>query len=158
MARLTTAMMLTAVLVALTDAAGAQQVPRPTESARTVTLSVTEYNRLIDLAGQPPPPSTAAPVAAVLSGADLRVRVDRETARGVFTVTGEVLRPGITRVSLLAGATLVDANAGGRPLPLVADGTAHTALLPGPGVFALTLDWGAPLTFTPGRGSFILPS
>jgi hypothetical protein len=154
----TTAMMLTAAFVMFADAVGAQQAPRPSELARTVTLSVTEYNRLIDLAGQPPSPSTAAPVAAVLSSADLRVRVDRETARGVFNVTGDVLRPGVTRVSLLAGATLVDANAGGRPLPLIADGTAHTALLPGPGPFALTLDWGSPLIFTPGRGSFTLPS
>ena len=97
-------------------------------------------------------------VAAVLSSADLRVRVDRETARGVFSVAGDVLRPGVARVNLLAGATLVDATAGGRPLPLIVEGTAHTALLPGPGPFALTLEWGAPLTFTPGRGSFVLPA
>ena len=123
-----------------------------------MTLSVTEYNRLIDLAGRPPQASTAAPVAAVLSSADLRVRVDRDTARGAFSVIGDVLRPGVARVNLLAGATLVDATAGGRPLPLVAEGDAHTALLPGPGPFALTLEWGAPLTFTPGRASFALPA
>ena len=52
---------------------------------------------------------------------------------------------------------MIDATAGGRPLPLVADGAAHTALIPGPGPFSLTLDWGAPLTFRPGRASFVLP-
>ena len=43
------------------------------------------------------------------------------------------------------------------PLPLVADGAAHTALIPGPGPFSLTLEWGAPLTFRPGRAAFVLP-
>ncbi len=60
-------------------------------------------------------------------------------------------------MSLLSGATLIDANAGGRPLPLIADGNAHTALIPGPGPFSLSLEWGAPLQFKPGRASFVLP-
>src|SRR6266436_4939358 len=90
-----------AFIVATAHVSSAQQPPRPAESPRTVTLSVTEYNRLIDLAARPPLASTAAPVAAVLSSADLRVRVDRETARGVFGVSGEVLRPGVAKVVLL---------------------------------------------------------
>jgi hypothetical protein len=153
-----TAILATAFIVATAHVASAQQPPRPADSPRTVTLSVTEYNRLIDLAARPPQASTAAPVAAVLSSADLRVRVDRETARGVFSVSGEVLRPGVAKVALLSGATLVDATIAGRPLPLIAEGTAHTALLPGPGPFTLNLDWGAPLAFTPGKGSFVLPA
>jgi len=157
MTRLTTTA-LAVSFTAIAHAGAAQQPVRPTESPRTVTLSVTEYNRLIDLAARPPEASAAAPVAAVLSSADLRVRVDRESARGTFSVTGDVLRPGVARVGLLSGATLVDATAAGRPLPLIAEGTAHSALLPGPGPFALNLEWGAPLTFTPGRGSFVLPS
>ena len=93
----------------------------------------------------------------MLSSADLRVRVDRESARGTFNVIGDVLRPGVARVNLLSGATLVDATAAGRPLPLIAEGTAHSALLPGPGPLRCNLEWGAPLTLTPGRGSFVLP-
>jgi hypothetical protein len=158
MSRFTTiATTLTAVFLTFVHD-GAAQPPRPPETARAVTLSVTEYNRLIDLAGRPPQAVAGPPVAAVLSSADLRVRVDRETARGVFNVTGDVLRSGVSRVNLLAGATIVNASAGGRPLPLIVDGTAHTALLPGPGPFALTLEWGAPLTFMPGRASFVLPA
>ena len=149
--------MLAAVLVSFAHAVAAQTPPRPNESPRAVTLSLTEYNRLIDLASRPPQSPAIAPVAAVLASADLRVRVERETARGVFNLTGEVLRSGLNRVSLLSGATLVDASAAGRPLPLLVEGTAHTALLPGPGPFALTLEWGAPLTFAPGRASFVLP-
>jgi hypothetical protein len=146
-----------ALLLACSQSAFAQQPPRPTETPRAVTLSLTEYNRLIDLASRPPQGALVAPVAAVLASANLRVRVERDTARGVFAIAGDALRPGVSRVSLLSGATLIDANAGGRPLPLIADGNAHTALIPGPGPFSLSLEWGAPLQFKPGRASFVLP-
>jgi carboxypeptidase family protein len=145
------------VLMMTAHAASAQQPPRPNETPRAVTLTLAEYNRLIDLAGRPSQAPTTAPVAAVLASSDLRVRVDRDTARGVFTVNGDALRNGVSRVNLLSGATLIDASAAGRPLPLVADGAAHTALIPGPGPFSLTLEWGAPLTFRPGRAAFVLP-
>ena len=155
---MTSRMMTLAVIVIMTaHAASAQQPPRPNETPRAVTLTLAEYNRLIDLASRPPQAQTTAPVAAVLASSDLRVRVDRDTARGVFTVNGDALRSGVSRVNLISGATLIDASAAGRPLPLVADGAAHTALIPGPGPFALTLEWGAPLTFRPGRAAFVLP-
>src|SRR5205085_2859001 len=124
MTKLTTAT-LTGLFFVISHAAAAQQPPRPAENPRTVTLSVTEYNRLIDLAARPPQTATQAPVAAVLSSADLRVRVDRETARGAFRVAGDVLRPGVAKVALLNGATLVDATIAGRPVPLLVEGTAH---------------------------------
>ena len=151
------AMCLTALLLACAPPVHAQQPPRPVDPARSVTLSLAEYNRLIDLANRPAQGPAAPPVAAVLASATLRVRVERDAARGVFDVNGDVLRAGISRVSLLSGATLIDANAGGRPLPLVAEGNAHAALIPGPGPFSLTLEWGTPLTFGPGRASFVLP-
>ena len=146
-----------ALLLLCSHSAFAQQPPRPNETPRAVTLSLTEYNRLIDLASRPPQGALVAPEAAVLASANLRVRVERDTARGVFAVAGEALRPGVSRVNLLSGATLIDANAGGRPVPLIADGVAHTALIPGPGPFSLSLEWGAPLQFKPGRASFVLP-
>ena len=150
---MTSKMMTLAVILMTAHAASAQQPPRPNETPRAVTLTLAEYNRLIDLASRPPQASTTAPVAAVLASSDLRVRVDRDTARGVFTVNGDALRSGVSRVNLISGATLIDASAAGRPLPLVADGAAHTALIPGPGPFSLTLEWGAPLTFRPGRAA-----
>jgi len=145
-----------AVLIAFART-GAAQPPRPADSLRTVTLAVSEYNRLIDLARQPAQGPSLPPVPAVLSSADLRVRVDRETARGVFNLAGDVLRDGFSRVTLLSGATLVGASAAGQPLPLVAEGGGHVAVLPGPGPFSLALEWGAPLVFSPGRASFTLP-
>src|SRR5262245_1406837 len=153
---------LTMVAFAMAHAAAAQPPVRTTDvaradAARSVTLSLAEYNRLMDLASRPPQGPSVAPVGAVLASADLRVRIDRETAQGVFSLAGDVLRPGFNRVPLVAGATLIEGSASGRPLALSADGAMHVALLPGPGPFALTLEWGAPLVFAPGRASFKLP-
>jgi hypothetical protein len=153
---------LTIVFLALAHGVHAQPPVRTVEvsksdPSRTATVSLAEYNRLIDLANRPPQGPLPAPVGAVLASADLRVRVDRETVQGVFSLLGDVLRPGVNRVPLVSGATLIEGSASGRPLPLSADGVMHTALLPGPGPFALTLEWGAPLTFTPGRAAFTLP-
>jgi carboxypeptidase family protein len=123
-----------------------------------VTLSLSDYNRLVDLANAPAAPPDVAPVPAALSRADLRIRVEGETARGVFTLSGDVLRTGTTRVPLISSATVLDARADGRVVPLVADGAVHSAVLAGPGAFTVVLDWGAPITFTPGRALFTLPS
>jgi hypothetical protein len=141
-------------------AAQAPQPVRPVDSfqpSREVTMTLAEYNRLLDLAARAPAAPAAAPVAAVVSSADLKVTVDRESARGVFNLAGQVLHNGVSRVPLLNGATLIDATAAGRPVPLVADGQSLTALIAGPGPFALTLEWGGPLVFRPGRASFVLP-
>jgi hypothetical protein len=144
-------------VLAFCGSAAAQQPPRPADSSRSVTLSLPEYNRLIDLAGRPPSGAAAVPVAAVVSSADLRVRVESESVRGTFTLVGDVLQNGLTRVALVSGAVLVNAGAGGRPLPLVSDGNTLAALVPGPGAFSLSLEWGASLSYRPGRASFVLP-
>ena len=151
------------MFVMLTASLSAQTPARPVDTprsdpSRSVTLSLTEYNRLVNLANRPTQGPALAPVGAVLSSAELRVRVERDSARGVFTLAGDVLRPGINRVNLLSSATLIEGTVSGRPLPLDSDGTMHTALLPGPGPFAVTLEWGTPLLFGPGRASFVLPA
>jgi hypothetical protein len=125
---MTKTLAITPALLALLVHTVAAQPPRAADIPRTVTLSLTEYNRLLDLANHPPQGGPVAPVPSLLASADLKVRVERETVRGVFSLAGEVLRPAVSRVNLLSGATLVDANAAGRPLPLVADGAVHSAL------------------------------
>ena len=144
------------VVLALVPAARAQQPPRPTETPRGVTLTLAEYNRLIDLAARAPQPP-APPLPAVLAAADLKVRVDGDTARGAFSLRGETFRNGVDRVRLLSGATLIGATSPGRAVPLTTEGASQFALVPGPGPFALDLEWGAPLVFRPGRASFALP-
>ncbi|HEX6161807.1 MAG TPA: hypothetical protein VFZ31_00475, partial [Vicinamibacterales bacterium] len=149
--------MLMAFVLSIAPGARAQGPPRPVEQPRSVTLTLAEYNRLLDLERRAPAAPAAAPVGAVVSSASVKITVDRETARGTFALAGQVLRSGITRVPLVSGATLIDATAAGRPVPLVTEGQALHALIAGPGAFAISADWGSPLSFAPGRASFRLP-
>jgi hypothetical protein len=147
----------TAILVAC-PLAIAQELPRASPGAAgTVTLTRAEYDRLLDLGTRRPIGPENAPVPAALTRADIRVRVDGTSARATMRVDGEVLRAGIAKVPLLKNATLLDARMDNRPLPIVAEGGAHVALVAGPGAFSATLQIGAPLTFQPGRASFVLP-
>ncbi|MCA1650820.1 MAG: hypothetical protein LC753_11245, partial [Acidobacteria bacterium] len=90
--------------------------------------------------------------------ADLRARVMSNVVRGTLQLEGEVFQRGAVKIPLIKGATLLDARADGRPLPLLHEGGGHAAVLRGPSVFSVTLEWAAPLTPAPGRASFVLPS
>jgi hypothetical protein len=100
--------------------------------AGTVTLSRPDYDRLLDLASRQPRAADAPPLPAALTRADVRVRVAEGIVRATMTVDGEVLQAGTVKVPLISNATLLDARMSDRPLPLVADGNAHVAVLPGP--------------------------
>jgi hypothetical protein len=54
---------LAVLLVASVPAAFAQQPPRPADPSRAVTLSLAEYNRLVDLASRPAKHSDRASAA-----------------------------------------------------------------------------------------------
>lgn len=137
--------------------ATAQQPSRPADQPRSVTLTLAEYNRLLDLERRAPSAPAVAPVGAVVSSADLKITVDRDTARGAFTLNGQVLHTGLIRVPLVHSASLMDASSAGRPVPMVTEGNTLQALINGPGAFSIRADWSSPLVFTPGRGSFNLP-
>src|SRR5436190_19755407 len=106
-------------LLFASDPAAAQPArpgePPRSDPARTVTLSLTEYNRLVDLASRPAPPTAVPPVGAVLASADLRVRVDRDTVHRTFNPGGDVLRSAGPRVQLTSGGTIIQASADGPP-------------------------------------------
>ena len=125
--------------------------------AGTVTLSRTDYDWLLDLASRQPRPPDAAPLPAALTRADIRARVDAGAVRATMTVNGEVFQTGSVKVPLISNATLLDARSTDRPLPLVAEGNAHVAVVTGPAAFSAILEWGTSITSSPGRGSFVLP-
>jgi hypothetical protein len=146
-----------AVLVALPVTLDAQDVRVPPGTPGTVTLSRSDYDRLLDLAAQRPAGTSAAPTAAALARTDIRVRVGATTARATMRVDGEVFRAGIAKVPLIKGATLLDARMDNRPLPIVAEGDTLYGFVGGPSTFVATLEAGSALEASPGRASFVLP-
>jgi hypothetical protein len=70
---------------------------------------------------------------------------------------GEVFRTGAVKIPLIKAATLLDARMNGGPLPVLVEGDIYSAVVTGPGSFTATLETGAPVVTTPGRGSFALP-
>ena len=149
----------------------------------TVTLPLAEYNRLLDrssatIAGREDPP-----VPAVISRAEIDLRVNNGAARATIGLAGEVFRSGPTDVPLISGGTLIDAQLtsstptvtrppgsatprggapggddGGRTLPLVYTGGRYKAILPGSASFALALTWGTTTLTEPGRAGLMLPA
>jgi hypothetical protein len=142
--------------LALAIAPGAFAQGLPPGGPGTVTLSRADYDRLLDLSIRKPVPVETTPAAA-LTRADIRVRVAGASARSTMRLDGEVFRAVVARVPLIKGATLLEARMDNRPLPVVAEANAHVALVQGPGPFSATLEVGTPLTFSPGRGTFVLP-
>ena len=134
-----------------------ERPPLPQGPPGSVTLRVADYDRLIDRAGQPVPPIDVPPVAAVISRGDLRATVSTDLVRGTLRLDGETFARGHVKVPLVTGATLLEARADGRQLPLLQEGDAHTAVLQGPSPFSIALEWAVPLSATPGRASFQLP-
>src|SRR5512138_3080827 len=81
---------------------------RPDSPPGTVTLPLADYDKLVDRAAHPPAPPERSPVPAVVSRADLQVRLSAADLRGTATVQVDVLREGRVKVPLLEGATLIE--------------------------------------------------
>jgi len=122
----------------------------------TVTLPLVDYERLVDRAARPSKRPEAPPLPAIISRADLRVRVTGSLARAACRMEGEVLRTGPTKVALLADGTLFEVRSSGGAVPLLREGAGHAAILTGPAPFALDLEWGTLVASEPGRASFTL--
>src|SRR5262249_33605178 len=119
------------VAVLLSVAAPAAQTI-PAGAPGTVPLTRAHHDRPLDLASPPPRGADPAPVAAALTRADIRATVNGTAVRASMRVDGEAFRPGVSKVLLLTNATLLDARGDGSPLPVLAEGAAHVALVAGP--------------------------
>src|SRR5438477_10449453 len=129
----------------------------PVPASGNVTLPLDEYNRLIELAGQPARKPDAPPVPYTMKRADLKFRVANESVQGTVQLQGEILHKGATKIPLTTGMAILDARQEGKGLPLELENGTHTAVLAGPADFAVTLDAGLPLSIEAGRASFTLP-
>ncbi len=130
----------------------------PLPDTGNVTLTLDEYNRLVEMASKNPKHPELAPLPYSLMHADLSLEVGNENVRGTVNLQGEVFRKGISKVPLTSGMTILDAHQNGKGLPLVQENGIETALLPGPAEFAISLDAGLPLRIEAGRASFTLPT
>jgi hypothetical protein len=167
------------LLASTAPIARAQSVAAP----NIVTISLAEYNRLIDRAANPAVPVPVPPTGAFVSQADLALRVDNELLRGTITLQGEVLRDGPTAVPLLSGGTLIRARllqeprtaatsapgsargsaagaaqraAPGAGVPILQQSGIFHAVLPS-GAFTLQIEWAGAIVTEPGRASAQLP-
>ena len=129
----------------------------PVPPSGNVTLSLEEYNRLLELANKPARKIETPPVPYTLKRADLKFHVASESVQGTVQLQGEILHKGATKVPLTTGMAVLDARQEGKSLPLELEGGTHTAVLAGPAEFAVTLDAGLPLNIEAGRASFTLP-
>lgn len=134
-------------------------VPLPTAGAAgTVTLSLSEYNRLVELSARKATSPDAAPLPFVLTRAVFKLRVEDQTLQGTVTIDGASLAKGPVKAPLMTGLTILQADQSGNPLPLLLEGSSHAAILTGPGPFAVSLGVATPLTIDAGRASFTLPA
>src|SRR5574338_593683 len=125
--------------------------------AGTVTLSLSEYNRLVELATRKATMPDQVPQPFVLSHAVFKLRVESQTLVGTGDIDGSVLEKGSVKTPLTTALTILEAKQSGNPLPLLQEGPHHAAILNGPGPFAVSLGVAAPLSIEAGRASFILP-
>lgn len=129
----------------------------PLPSSGNVTLTLAEYDRLVDLAGKAAKQRELPPVPYTLKRADLRLHVASESVVGTVQLDGEVFGKGAAKVPLTGGLTIFNARQEGRMLPLLEEGSTATAVLPGPAEFSVALDAGLRLGIEAGRASFSLP-
>jgi hypothetical protein len=136
-------------------AADKPNLPLPTSG--NVTLTLTEYDRLVDLAGKAAKKHEAPPIPYTVKRADLKLHVSNQAVVGTVQLDGEVFGKGSAKVPLTSGLTIFNARQEGRMLPLLEEGSTATAVLPGPAEFSVALDAGLPLGIEAGRASFSLP-
>jgi hypothetical protein len=123
----------------------------------TVTLSLADYNQLLDRAEHPDRLPDIPPIPSVLSRAEIGLRVAGARAIGTFALEGEAFQTGATPVPLVADATILSAKMGDLPVPLVSDGQTALAIIDGPRPFRIELAWGVALSSSPGRASIVIP-
>ena len=126
-------------------------------TAGTVTLSLSEYNRLVELSMRKDKSPDEAPLPFVLSHAVFKLRVENQTLVGTVDIDGSLLAKGSVKTPLTTALTILEAKQATNPLPLLQEGSHHAAILSGPGPFAVSLGVAAPLTIEAGRASFTLP-
>jgi hypothetical protein len=123
----------------------------------TVTLSLAEYNRLVELATHRPRQPEAAPLPFVLSKAAFMMSLANDAVVGELDIEGEALHKGPVGVPLVGGLTILDAQQQQGSLPLIHEGSNAATIINGPGHFSVALKIALAVSVEAGRASFTLP-
>jgi len=137
--------------------AGDEKPVLPLPDPGNVTLTLDEYNKLVELAAKPPKKNDLPPLPYSIKHADLKLHIENDGVLGTVQLDGEVFRKGVSKVPLTTGMTVLDAHQNGKGVPLQQENGTDTALLSGPGEFSIDLQTGLTLTIDAGRASFNLP-
>jgi Carboxypeptidase regulatory-like domain len=130
----------------------------PLPASGNVTLTLAEYDRLVDLAARGVKKHETPPIAYAIKHAELKLRAGNDSVLGTVLEEGEVFSKSAAKVPLTSGLTIFNARQQGRTLPLFEEGSMVTAVLPGGQEFSVMLDTGLPLNLEVGRASFNLPA
>jgi len=137
--------------------AGDEKSVLPLPDSGNVTLTLDEYNKLVELAAKPPKKNDLPPLPYSIKHADLKLHIENDGVVGTVQLEGEVFRKGVSKVPLTTGMTVLDAHQNGKGVPLQQENGTDTALLTGPGEFSIDLQTGLTLKIDAGRASFNLP-
>jgi len=138
-------------------AMGAETASLPLPTTGNVTLTLAEYNRLVELATKAGKTHEKPPLPYALKRAEMKLHVASQTVLGTLQLDGEVFSKGAAKVPLTTGLTILNARQEGKSLPLEEEGSTSMAILPGAAEFSVALDTGMPLVIEAGRASFNLP-
>lgn len=138
-------------------AVGGEAPSLPLPTTGNVTLTLAEYNRLVELAAKSSKKHDTPPLPYAIKRADMKLHVTNDTVLGTMQMDGEVFSKGAAKVPLTTGLTILNARQEGKALPLEQEGSTSTAILPGAAEFSVALDTGLPLAIEAGRASFNLP-
>jgi len=138
-------------------AMGAETAPLPLPTTGNVTLTLAEYNRLVELATKAGKTHEKPPLPYALKRAEMKLHVASQTVLGTLQLDGEVFSKGAAKVPLTTGLTIINARQEGKSLPLEEEGSTSMAILPGAAEFSVALDTGMPLVIEAGRAAFNLP-
>jgi hypothetical protein len=138
-------------------AMGGENNSLPLPTTGNVTLTLAEYNRLVELAAKSAKKHENPPLPYAVKRAEMKLRVANDTVLGTVQMDGEVFSKSAAKVPLTNGLTILNARQEGKSLPLEQEGSTSTAILPGAAEFSVALDTGMPLVIEAGRASFNLP-